>query len=297
MASAPITEASASGYAGASPEAIRHHYDVGDAFYSLWLDSTLTYSCGLWRRGDETLVEAQANKLDHLIAGAQAAGKDRVLDIGCGWGGLTRRLLRAHGVGEVTGLTLSEAQARAISSWGEERASARVENWAEHDPDATYDAVISIEAFEHFAAFGMTREQRVASYRGFFERCHGWLSPGGRLAIQTGVKGSNTKLSRKLAGELLFIARRIFPESELPWASEILEAAERRFELASLRNDPEDYVRTLGAWQQRLTAGRERALELLGEERVGDYERYLQAAREAYEGRHLGLLRLVFERV
>ena len=305
-------------YRGASPEAIRHHYDVGDDFYRLWLDPSLSYSCGLWEPAGSaagaphanprfeageggatcaaTLAEAQRRKLDHLIAAGQAAGKDRVLDVGCGWGGLIRRLLGEHGVAHVVGLTLSEAQRDSIAAWAGKGCEVRLENWADHVPTAPYDAIVSVEAFEHFADFGMPRPERVAAYRRFYERCHEWLPPGGRLVVQTGVKGNNVHLDRQMVSDLLFVVRHVFPESELPWTSEILEASERRFEPVSVRNDPEDYVLTLRAWLSRLRASRARAEELLGEQAVADYERYLSAAVTAYERRHLGLLRVAFER-
>lgn len=296
-ASRQATDRPPSHYGGAGPEAIRHHYDAGDAFYGLWLDPSLTYSCAMWRDPDESLAVAQRRKLDFLIEAAGAPGAARVLDVGCGWGGLMRRMLDAHAVKRVVGLTLSGSQAAAISRWAPARCEVRLEGWERHDPHAPYDAIISCEAFEHFARFGQPRPERVASYRRFFERCAGWLPVGGKLVIQTGVKGSNARMERTMARDLLFVVERIFPESVIPWASEVIEASERLFELQLLRNDPEDYVRTCAAWQARLQRSCARARDLLGEEKVADYERYLRTAHEAYKRRHLGLARMVFERV
>jgi cyclopropane-fatty-acyl-phospholipid synthase len=283
-------------YRGASPSAIRRHYDIGDDFYALWLDSTLTYSCGMWEGGEDTLRLAQLRKLDYLAWAVDAVGAERVLDVGCGWGGNLRRLVERHRVGHAVGLTLSDAQAKSISLWAEGNCEVRVENWIEHLPERPYDAIVSIEAFEHFADFGMTRAARVEAYRVFFDRCREWLPPGGRLALQTGVKGNNVRLDRQTTRDLLFIADRIFPESELPWASEILQASERRFDVISIRNDPGDYVRTCEQWLERLIVARPRGEELLGEQVVDDYERYLRAAGAAFANRHLGLMRIVFER-
>src|SRR5688500_8349804 len=95
---------------GASAEAIQYHYDVGNGFYQLWLDADLNYSCAMWHEND-TLEEAQLRKLDHHIAAARAQGGARVLDIGCGWGSLMRRLVEHHGVDRAVGLTLSAQQA------------------------------------------------------------------------------------------------------------------------------------------------------------------------------------------
>lgn len=284
-------------YQGASPTAIQHHYDVGNEFYALWLDPTLTYSCALWEDGDDTLQAAQERKYDYLAREAGATGVATVLDVGCGWGGLLRRLVEHHGVANVVGLTLSQAQAGYLSSSADNRYDVRVENWADHQPSARYDAIISIGAFEHFAHFGMSKPDRVVAYRRFFSSCHGWLSGGGRLAVQTNVKGNNTRMDRRTALDMLFIIRRIFPESVLPWPSELLEASERLFDVVSARNDPDHYARTCQAWLDRLLASRERATELVGDRMVMDYERYLRAAVDAFTKRHLGLLRIVFERV
>jgi cyclopropane-fatty-acyl-phospholipid synthase len=198
-------DATADTYAGASSEAIEHHYDVGNEFYRLWLDETMTYSCALWAEGD-TLERAQLRKLDHLIEGARAGGADRVLDVGCGWGALLVRLVELHGVKHATGLTLSRAQAEAVAALQDERIDVRVENWAEHEPGERYDAIISIGAFEHFARFGMTRRERVAAYRKFFAFCWELLPPGGRLVLQTNAKGANVRLERRTAAELRFVA-------------------------------------------------------------------------------------------
>jgi cyclopropane-fatty-acyl-phospholipid synthase len=289
-------------YAGASPDAIRHHYDVGNEFFQLWLDKTMTYSCALWsdasNRGDtDSLESAQTRKLDYLIEGARAAGAQRVLDVGCGWGSLLRRLVKHHAVGHVTGLTLSPLQADLITARGDQRVNVRVESWTEHQPKGQYDAILSIGAFEHFARFGLPRRRRVAAYRKFFARCRELLPPGGRLALQTNAKGGNVRIDRETATELRFVADRIFPESELPWCSEILEASERLFEVVDLRNDPEDYARTCAVWRANLEANHDAAVELVGPLLVEDYLKYLDVTVEHFRRRHLALLRLIYERV
>jgi len=284
-------------YQGASQAGIEHHYDVGNQFYALWLDPTLTYSCALWEGHDDTLQAAQERKFDYLTREARAIGVATVLDVGCGWGGLLRRLVEHHDVTNVVGLTLSAAQAGYLSSWADSRYDVRVENWADHRPSARYDAIISIGAFEHFAHFGMPRPERVAAYRRFFNSCHEWLPHGGRLALQTNANGNNACMDRQTALDMLFIIRHIFPESVLPWPSEIFEASERLFDVVSARNDPDHYARTCQAWLDRLLTSRKRATELVGERIVMDYERYLRAAIGAFDKRHLGLLRIVFERV
>lgn len=283
-------------YQGASAEAIRSHYDLGNDFYALWLDPGMVYSCALYDGPQDTLETAQLRKLDYLIGGARAAGAARVLDVGCGWGAMLRRLVGEHGVRHATGLTLSQAQADLLAATPDDRLDIRVQNWTDHRPDEPYDAIVSVGAFEHFADFGLSRAGRVAAYREFFARCREWLPPGGRLALQTNVKGNNTQLSRQSVRDLLFMADVIFPESEMPWPSEILEASERLLDTVSVRNDPDDYARTCRRWRDSLLERRDEAVALVGEQPVADYDRYLAAAADAFDKRHLGLMRIVFER-
>jgi cyclopropane-fatty-acyl-phospholipid synthase len=283
-------------YRGASADAIQRHYGLSNDFYALWLDPTRTYSCAQWGGLGDTLQAAQLRKLDYH-ADAVCAGKaTRVLDIGCGWGGMLRRLVEHHGLARGVGLTLSVAQADYMRGWADERYEVRVENWIDHHPDAPYDGIVSIGAFEHFADYGMSRAERLESYRAFFERCRQWLPRGGRLSLQTITKGNNVRLDRETRSDLRFVIERIFTESELPWPSEILEASERRFEIGMLRNDPGDYARTCRAWLDALVANRDRSIELVGARAVAEYERYLRGAVRCFQRHQLGLMRIVFER-
>ena len=284
-------------YKGASAAAIESHYDLDNDFYALWLDRTRTYSCALWADEQDTLQTAQERKLDYLALEARASGAARVLDVGCGWGGMLRRLVDCHEVGSVVGLTLSRAQAGFIRDWSDRRYDVRVQNWMDHAPVEPYDAIVSIGAFEHFADYGMTRAERLESYRAFFHRCREWLPPGGRLAVQTNVKGNNVRLDPRMRRDFRFVIEHVFPESELPWLSEIFEASERRFEVLSMRNDPAHYARTCRAWLDNLVANSQGAASLVGSKAVADYERYLSGAAAAFDKQHIGLVRLVFARV
>ncbi|MFG3093141.1 class I SAM-dependent methyltransferase [Streptomyces sp. NPDC048202] len=289
----------ATGYQGATAESIRHHYDLSNDFFALWLDDSRTYTCALWDDGDptDTLEKAQERKLDHLIEGARAPGADRVLDVGCGWGSLLDRLVNTHGVRHATGLTLSDSQAEWLRETGLPGTEVRVENWLDHQPEKPYDAIISIGAFEHFARTGLTRAERVGAYREFFDRCREWLPKGGRLALQTNIKGNNVRMDKQTVRDLLFIMDTIFPESEIPALSEVIEAGEKRFDMVRLRNDPDHYSRTCQEWLDRLRADRPRAVELAGEENVADYERYLSSTVSHFANRHLGLSRMILEAV
>ena len=195
------------------------------------------------------------------------------------------------------GLTLSGSQAEYLRARRLPRTEVRVENWLDHEPAEPYDAIISIGAFEHFARTGLTRDERVAAYREFFGRCRDWLPRGGRLALQTNIKGNNVRMDRQTVRDLLFIIETIFPESEIPALSEVIEAAERRFDVVTVRNDPDHYSRTCREWLRRLRLNRDVAVAQVGERTVDHYERYLGATVGHFDNRHLGLSRITLEAV
>ncbi|NNL64829.1 MAG: class I SAM-dependent methyltransferase [Myxococcales bacterium] len=278
---------------GASSKAIRHHYDAGNDFYRLWLDETMTYSGALYERDDESLETAQLRKIDFHVAQARAADAQRVLDVGCGWGSVLRRLVETHGVGHAVGLTLSQAQADWVAKRSDPRIEVRVESWADHEPAEPYDAIISLGAMEHFAKPEISVEEKIQAYRTFFERCHAWLVPGGRVSFQAIAYGN---LKREdFAGS--FVARDIFPESEFVRLSEVAEAAERLFEIERVRNDCKDYERTCRVWLENLRRDREAAVAAAGKDLVERYDRYLELCVRGWQLHATNLLRVGMRRI
>jgi cyclopropane-fatty-acyl-phospholipid synthase len=284
-----MTEDAARPRAGASPEAIQAHYDVGNSFYRLWLDPTLTYSCALWAGDDDTLEAAQRRKLDYITGPALARRAGRVLDVGCGWGSLLARL-SANGVGDLVGLTLSQKQLEHVASLALPGVEVRLESWRDHRPKRPYDAIVSVGAFEHFADLDLSESERLASYRAFFAACHEWLEPGAPLVLQTIAYGPVPATT----GREMFLE--IFPESDLPRPYEIFAAADGLFEVTELRNDREHYIRTLRAWHRNLRDHRAEALAEVGRETLAFYTRYLAIAAMMFTGRHAVLLRLKMTR-
>lgn len=282
---------------GASPGAIQHHYDVGNEFYRLWLDPTLSYSGAMWEPGD-TLETAQLRKLDFHIEQARAARTSRVLDVGCGWGGLLRRLVESHGVERAVGLTLSEAQAEWIKGLGIPNVEVRLESWLDHQPQGLYDAIISIGAFEHFAKLDSSDDERVEGYRAFFKRCRDWLKPSGRLSLQTFAYGSSRRREdvKKTPGTR-FLSAEIFPETDPPSLSEIVAASNGIFEIEALRNDRKDYAVTCKEWVKRLKANREKAIQLTDESSFNRYQHYLQLSTVGFEMGYLALFRITLSRI
>jgi cyclopropane-fatty-acyl-phospholipid synthase len=282
--------------AGASAEAIQRHYDVGNDFYRLWLDESMCYSCALYEEGD-TLERAQQRKIDYHVAQARAAGAGRVLDVGCGWGGLLRQLVCREGVGRAVGLTLSQQQADWVRALGLPNVEVRLESWADHHPPAPYDAVISIGAFEHFARPEWADAQKVAAYRAFFTRCHGFLAPGGRLSLQTIAYGSMDRQTGRTLPEHGFLLEEVFPETDLPTLGEIGRASDGLFTLETCRNDADDYRRTCRAWFERLLARKDEAAALAGDAAVRRFLRYLKLSAALFHYQWTHLLRLTFRRM
>jgi cyclopropane-fatty-acyl-phospholipid synthase len=272
---------------------IRHHYNVPTEFYRLWLDPTLTYSCALWGDGD-TLEQAQIRKLDYLIEAARAPGARRVLDIGCGWGSLLRRMVSHHGVDRAVGLTVSSSQADWIRKSSDERVEALVQSWSDHDPPERYDAIVSIGAIEHFALRRFSRDARLETYCEFFQRCREMLEEGSWLSLQT-VSKAGGRLDREAVDDFRAIDD-VFPDSAIPWPSEILQAAEGVFQLESVVLHGDHYARTCRAWEQGLEQRRDEALSIAGEDVVSRWERYLAASARRFEQGHANLLRLGFRR-
>jgi cyclopropane-fatty-acyl-phospholipid synthase len=196
-----------------------------------------------------------------------------------------------HHVPHVVGLTLSRAQADWIAALARPQFECRVESWLNHTPGVPYDAIISIGAFEHFARAGLEPSLKLGSYRQFFERCHAWLKPSGRLSLQTIAYGN---LSRADLSE--FIAADIFPESDLPTLSEVAVSSQGLFEIVSHRNDREHYERTTREWLQRLRLNRDLAVSLVGNAVFERYDKYLSLFTIGFHTGRIHLLRITLQR-
>jgi cyclopropane-fatty-acyl-phospholipid synthase len=265
-------------------EAVRHHYDVGNEFFSLFLDESMTYSCaffsrvpkakGLFSRDEPpTLEQAQEAKLDLVCTKLQLQPGERVLDVGCGWGSFVRHAASRYGV-EAVGITLSENQAelarRRIADAGlSDRIEIRVQDYRELAGEE-FDAVASIGMVEHVG------ESQIDTYG---EQLASMLRPGGRLL--------NHGISRLKHGNIEggpFSERYVFPDGETTHVSRVQLALERAgFIVRHVEEFGADYAETLRHWIRNLDEHRERAEELAGPERLRVWRLYLRAARNGFE--------------
>lgn len=270
---------------GASPDAIKSHYDMGNDFFRLVLDPEMIYSCALFEDGDD-LAAAQRRKLDHHIAAAGAANATRVLDIGCGWGAMLRRLVDHAGASHAVGLTLSPSQAAWIRESFNPKIEVIEQDWRDHRPDRRYDAIISVGAFEHFVQKGLDPKVKLDAYREFFAYCDSVLVTGGRLSLQTIAYSERHKV--------LPLLEKTFPESDLPLEWEPIAAAEGTFSLIAARNDADHYYRTLRMWEQNLLTHYGEAVALVGEERADEFRRYLRLSATGFRMGMVSLMRMSF---
>ena len=152
---------------------------------------------------------------------------------------------------------------------------------------------MSIGAFEHFARQGLSRVERRAVYRSFFDRCWLWLDEGGRLSLQTIAYEDFDPSTGPVSS---FFTEEIFPESALPQLSDIIEATEECFRLLAFRSDPNHYQQTLRLWQKRLEENEVKATNLVGRETYRRYLRYLRVSRAMFDRKVCTLYRMIFER-
>ena len=253
--------------------AVRHHYDVSNEFFALFLDESMTYSCAIFSRGAETLQEAQREKLELVCTKLDLQEGQRVLDIGCGWGSFAIHAAEHHGV-SVVGITLSEPQAefarRRVAERGlSDRIEIRVQDYRAID-DGPFEAVGSIGMVEHVGS-----RQIDAYARQLVEL----VRPGGRV-LNHGI--ARLRMGDPEAGA--FTQRYIFPDGAPLHLSRIQVALERAgLETHHVEGFRDDYSETLRHWARRLDDNLAEAIRLGGPERVRVWRLYLRGARRGFE--------------
>ncbi|WP_315761723.1 MULTISPECIES: cyclopropane-fatty-acyl-phospholipid synthase family protein [unclassified Bradyrhizobium] len=262
-------------FRGRSRNNVAHHYDLDGRLYSLFLDADKQYSCAYFETPDTTLDDAQLAKKRHLAAKLLLDKSDRVLDIGCGWGGLGLYLAETAGV-DVTGVTLSTEQvqvanARAAEKSLSDRARFIMQDY--RDVPGPFDRIASVGMFEHVG---------VDFYETYFRRCAELLSDDGVMVLHSIGRSEGPDATNP------WIAKYIFPGGYIPALSEVLPAIERAgllvcdIEILRLH-----YAETLKAWRERFMARREEAVQLYDERFARMWEFYLAASEMAFRKQNM----------
>jgi cyclopropane-fatty-acyl-phospholipid synthase len=254
--------------------AVRHHYDVGNDFFALFLDKSMTYSCAYFAGGAQTLEEAQEAKLELVCKKLELREGERVLDVGCGWGSFVLHAAEHHGV-KALGVTLSEPQAqlaqhRAREAGLADRVEVRVADYREIAGEE-FDAIASIGMVEHVGA------ERIDVY---MRRLAGLLRDQGRLLNH----GIAKLMDFDTPDEGAFSERFVFPDGVPLPLSRVQQALERTGLVTThVEGLQDDYARTLTHWIERYEERWADAVALAGIERARIWRLYLRAARQGFE--------------
>jgi cyclopropane-fatty-acyl-phospholipid synthase len=255
--------------------AVSYHYDRSNEFFAAFLDPEMVYSCAYFTSEDDELATAQARKLDYLCRKLRLRPGDRLLDIGCGWGGLLRHAVSNYGV-EALGITLSQEQAgfarERIQALGiGDRCRVELRDYRELDEVEGFDKLVSVGMFEHVADDVLG---------GYFEQAWRLLRPGGTF-LNHGISRPVDQPQRRGPS---FIQKYVFPEGELVPVGRAISLAEQAgFEVRDVESLREHYVLTLGHWLRRLDEGRERAIRAADEVSFRVWRLYMSGSAYGFE--------------
>ena len=256
--------------------AIQFHYDVSNAFYQLWLDENMLYSCAYFEQGDEDLATAQIKKLDHILTKAKVRPGDKLLDIGCGWGALVIRAAQRFGA-QCTGVTLSQNQ----YDFATERVKKlglgdriRIELRDYRDVQGSFDRITSVGMFEHVGR---------AHLEAYFRKIHSLLTDDG-LCLNHGITLTDTDRHETPYGAGSFIDRYVFPDGELPHISLVLREMQKGgLETIDVENLRRHYARTLEIWSRNYEQHADAIRKLVDEQRFRIWRVYLAGCAYAFD--------------
>lgn len=270
-------------------ESIAFHYDVSNAFYQLWLDEKMVYSCAYFENPEQDLDLAQRNKLDYICRKLRLKAGESYLDIGCGWGALVCWAAKHYKV-HAHGITLSRNQyeyacAELKRQGLEDLVTIEMRNYRDLPLVDTYDKVSSIGMFEHVGL------KNLLSY---FSTVNLVLKPSG-LFLNHGITSDEPGWNRGVSSK--FINRHVFPDGELDTVSNIQQRMEEaRFEIFDVESLRPHYAFTLHHWVNRLDAKREEAVKLVGERTYRVWRLYMTGCALQFEQGATGIYQILAER-
>lgn len=264
---------------------IAFHYDRSNEFFALWLDRRLVYSCAYFDRPDDDLDTAQERKLDYVCRKLRLRPGEKLLDVGCGWGGLVMHAAERYGVNAL-GITISRAQAevakqRIAAAGLEARCRARICDYRDVEADGGFDKMVSIGMVEHVG------ERLLPTY---FRKAWDALRPGGAF-LNHGIVWRASE--RRLKGDT-FDKRFVFPDGRLTTLHEVVRCAERTgFEVRDVESLREHYALTLQHWVRRLEERRREAREQVDEATYRIWRLYMAGAAHAFSVGRLNVVQML----
>ncbi len=259
-------------------EAISYHYDLSNDFYALWLDSRMVYSCAYFPTGSEDLEAAQLAKLHHLCRKLRLQPGDRLLDVGCGWGGLARIAAGEYGA-QVFGITLSReqlklARERVAADGLQSNVDLQLMDYRDLPQDGRFDKVVSVGMFEHVGHANLPMYCRLLS---------GAVRAGG-LVMNHGITSRHLDGRQVGRGAGEFIGRYVFPHGELPHLTRICaDLSEAGLEVVDVESLRLHYARTLEYWSDNLEARLEQAAQMVPERALRIWRLYLAGCAHAFQ--------------
>lgn len=261
--------------------AVRYHYDVSNDFYRLWLDQRMVYSCAYFKSENMSLDAAQEAKLDYICRKLRLKPGQRLLDVGCGWGGLVIYAAQQYGV-QATGITLSPPQAelanqRIQAAGMGDCCRVELRDYRDLDENQPYDAIASVGMFEHVG------EALLPTY---FAKALRLLNPGGVFLNHGIARQANEKPTPKPD----FNDSYVFPDGELTPINRTLNAAERAgFEVRDVESLREHYAITLRHWVERLEAHHDEALQFVDEPTYRVWRLFISGSSHGFASGRLNL--------
>ncbi len=264
---------------GRDAEAIHHHYDVSNAFYEHVLGPSMTYTCALYPTETSTLEEAQHAKYDLVARKLDLQPGQRLLDLGCGWGGMVRHAAREYGV-HALGVTLSREQA----SWAQQRIK---EEGLDHLAEVRFMDYRHVEetGFDAISSIGLTEHIGVKQYPGYFGFIRDHLRPQGRL-----LNHCITRHDNRFYETGAFLDRYVFPDAELIGSGRIItEVQDAGLEVQHSENIRVHYAKTLAAWCANLVEHWDECVAEVGEGTARVWGLYMAGSRLAFERNEIQL--------
>jgi cyclopropane-fatty-acyl-phospholipid synthase len=282
---------------GSNQTQVEVSYDVSNEFFRLWLDEAMFYTSAVFEHENQSLEEAQRNKMRILSDFAGINSTSKVLDIGCGWGSAIEYIAREFQCQRVHGITLSRSQMEEIQRRGTAGVSAEVQDYRTYDPEEKFSALISICMIDHLCSPQEARQGKALEiYREYFKKAWEITEPGAKFGLQA-ILRNRVPRDRKDLTELHWVTHEIFPGGLNPRLEELIAAVNPYWEVVEVHTRRHHYKRTTAEWRRRLRAQEPKIRQTFGDKVFEDYDRYLSCCVTSFEKHYSSLTQMRLHRI